>query len=130
MSGAAESTLDQTIDYLKTRRQFGKLIGAYQSLKHPTVDNFVAWEQARSHLYAAAHCFGEQGTGEVATRMAKVATLTALANAADRAIQFHGGFGFTFECDAHLFRRRAIWHGAVSGDAAEHKRRLADLLLA
>ena len=129
MSGGTQSAIDYTIDYLTTRKQFGKLIGSYQSLKHPTVDNFVAWEQARSHLYAAAHCFSEQGTGEIATRMAKVATLNVFSSTADRAIQFHGGFGFTYECDAQLYRRRAIWHAAQHGDAAYHKRRLAELLL-
>ncbi len=130
MSGATQAAIDYTVEYLKTRKQFGKLIGSYQSLKHPTVDNYVAWEMARSHLYAAAHCFDEQGTGEIATRMAKVATLNALSSTADRAIQFHGGIGFTYECDAHLYRRRAVWHAALYGDAAYHKRRLAELLLA
>ena len=129
MAGATEAAIDYTVDYLKTRKQFGKLIGSFQSLKHPTVANYVAWEQARSHLYAAAHCFDEQGTGEIATRMAKVSTLTTLASTADRAIQFHGGFGFTYDCDAQLYRRRAIWHAAQFGDAAYHKRRLAELLL-
>lgn len=129
MSGGTQSAIDYTLDYLKTRKQFGKPIGSYQSLKHPTVDNYVAWEQARSHLYSAAHCFNEQGTGEIATRMAKVATLNAFASTADRAIQFHGGFGFTYECDAQLYRRRAIWHAAQHGDAAYHKHRLAQLLL-
>ena len=129
MAGATQAAIDYTVEYLTTRKQFGKLIGSYQSLKHPTVDNYVAWEQARSHVYAAAHCFNEQGTGEIATRMAKVSTLTALANTADRAIQFHGGFGFTYDCDAQLYRRRAIWHAAQYGDAGYHKRRLADLLL-
>lgn len=129
MSGATGAAIDYTVDYLNTRKQFGQQIGSYQSLKHPTVDNYVAWEQARSHLYAAAHCFTDQGTGEIATRMAKVATLTAFASTADRAIQFHGGFGFTYDCDAQLYRRRAIWHAAQQGDAAYHKRRLAEVLL-
>lgn len=130
MAGGTEAAIDYTVDYLKTRKQFGRLIGSYQSLKHPTVDNYIAWEQARSHLYAAAHCFDQQGTGEVATRMAKVSTLTTFASTSDRAIQFHGGFGFTYDCDAQLFRRRAVWHAAQFGDAAYHKRRLAELLLA
>jgi alkylation response protein AidB-like acyl-CoA dehydrogenase len=48
--------------------------------------------------------------------------------AADRAIQFHGGFGFTYDCDAQLYRRRAIWASAVHGDARYHRRKLADLM--
>jgi acyl-CoA dehydrogenase len=126
--GGTQAVIDYTIEYLKTRTQFGKLIGAYQALKHPIVDAYVAYEQARSHLYSAAHCFDEPGVGEIAVRMAKVQADGAFAFAADRAIQFHGGFGFTYDCDAQLYRRRAIWHAAQYGDQAYHKRRLADLL--
>lgn len=129
MTGGAQAVIDYTIDYLNTRKQFGKLIGSYQALKHPTVDAFLLYEQARSHLYSAAHCFNEQGTGEIATRMAKAQADTALSYAADRSIQFHGGFGFTYDCDAQLYRRRAIWHASQYGDAAYHKKKLAELLL-
>jgi len=129
MCGGAHSVIDYTLDYLKTRVQFGKLIGSYQALKHPIVDAYVGYEQTRSHVYSAAHCFGEQGVGEIATRMAKAQADTALSFAADRAIQFHGGFGFTYDCDAQLYRRRAIWHASQYGDAGYHKAKLADLLL-
>ncbi|HEX5690589.1 MAG TPA: acyl-CoA dehydrogenase family protein, partial [Roseiflexaceae bacterium] len=129
MCGGAQSAIDYTVDYLKTRKQFGKLIGSYQALKHPIVAAYVAYEQARSHLYSAAFCFDEQGTGEIATRMARVQTETVFSHAADRAIQFHGGFGFTYDCDAQLYRRRALWHASQFGDAIYHKRKLADLLL-
>ncbi|WP_300531973.1 acyl-CoA dehydrogenase family protein [Maricaulis sp.] len=129
MAGANLSLIDYTLDYLRTRTQFGKPIGAYQALKHPMVDAYVLYEQARSHVYSAAHCFDRQGEGEVATRMAKVAALEAYSQAGDRSIQFHGGFGFTYDCDAQLHRRRAIWHGAQTGDEAHHKRVLAELLL-
>jgi alkylation response protein AidB-like acyl-CoA dehydrogenase len=129
MCGGTQSVIDYTVDYLKTRVQFGKLIGSYQALKHPIVDAYVGYEQARSHLYSAAHCFNEQGVGEIATRMAKAQADTAMSFAADRAIQFHGGFGFTYDCDAQLYRRRAIWHASQYGDAAYHKAKLADLLL-
>lgn len=129
MCGGIQSVIDYTLDYLKTRVQFGKLIGSYQALKHPIVDAYVSYEQTRSHVYSAAHCFGEQGVGEIATRMAKAQADTTLSFAADRAIQFHGGFGFTYDCDAQLYRRRAIWHASQYGDAAWHKEKLADLLL-
>ena len=129
MCGGIQSVIDYTLDYLKTRVQFGKLIGSYQALKHPIVDAYVSYEQTRSHVYSAAHCFGEQGVGEIATRMAKAQADTTLSFAADRAIQFHGGFGFTWDCDAQLYRRRAIWHASQYGDAAWHKEKLADLLL-
>ncbi len=129
MVGATQAVIDYTIDYLTTRKQFGRLIGSYQALKHPTVDAFIGYEQARSHLYSAAHCFNEQGTGEVATRMAKAEADKALSYAADRSIQFHGGFGFTYDCDAQLYRRRAMWHAAQFGDASYHRKKLAELLL-
>ncbi|MEE2526778.1 acyl-CoA dehydrogenase family protein [Hyphobacterium sp. HN65] len=129
MTGGNLSVIDYTLDYLRTRTQFGKPIGSYQALKHPMVDAYVMYEQARSHVYSAAHCFNQQGEGEIATRMAKVTALEAYSYAGDRSIQFHGGFGFTYDCDAQLYRRRAIWHGAMSGDSAFHKKALADLLL-
>lgn len=129
MAGGNLSVIDYTLDYLRTRTQFGKPIGSYQALKHPMVDAYVMYEQARSHVYSAAHCFNQQGEGEIATRMAKVTALEAYSYAGDRSIQFHGGFGFTYDCDAQLHRRRSIWHGAQSGDSAFHKKALADLLL-
>lgn len=129
MCGGTQAVIDYTVDYLKTRKQFGKVIGSYQALKHPIVAAYVAYEQARSHLYSAAFCFDEQGTGEIATRMARVQAETVFSHASDRAIQFHGGFGFTYDCDAQLYRRRAIWHASQYGDAGYHKRKLADLLL-
>lgn len=127
--GSAQSVIDYTIDYLNTRKQFGSFIGAYQAVKHPTVAAYVGYEKARSHLYSAAHCFGDQGAGEIATRMAAVQAERALAFAADRSIQFHGGFGFTYDCDAQLYRRRAIFNAALFGDTGYQKRKLADLLL-
>lgn len=129
MCGGAKSVIDYTVDYLKTRKQFGKLIGSYQSLKHPIVDAHVAYEQARSHLYSAAWNFTSQGEGELGTRMAKAVASEAFAFASDRAIQFHGGFGFTYECDAQLYRRRALWNEYQHGDAVHHRRLLADKLV-
>ena len=126
--GAAQSCIDYTVDYLKTRKQFGKLIGSYQALKHTTVDAYSGYEKGRSLLYAAAHNFEDQGKGEIATRMAAVGAGRALTFAADRAIQFHGGFGFTYECDAQLYRRRAIFHDSLFGNTRWHKKKLARLL--
>lgn len=129
MTGACQATIDYTVNYLKTRSQFGKLIGSFQALKHPTVDAFVDYQKSRSLLYAAAFSFERQGEGEVATRMAKVQADKALSFAADRSIQFHGGFGFTYDCDAQLYRRRAIFETSQHGDAIYHRKKLADLLL-
>ncbi len=130
MCGGTQAVIDYTLGYLQTRKQFGKLIGEYQALKHPMVDAYVAYEKARSHLYGAAHAFGDQGQGKVAAHMAKAAADKAYAFAADRAIQFHGAFGFTHDCDAGLHRRAAIFHASQHGDAVWHRAKLADLLLA
>jgi len=129
LTGGCQSCIDYTVEYLKTRKQFGKLIGSYQALKHPTVDAFVDYQKSRSLLYAAAFSFDKQGEGEIATRMSKAQADKAMSFAADRSIQFHGGFGFTYDCDAQLYRRRAIFNTSQFGDAKYHKRKLADILL-
>ncbi len=128
MCGGAQSVIDYTVEYLKTRKQFDKVIGAYQALKHPAVDAYVSYEKARSHLYSAAHNYNDQGIGEIAVRMAKASSDGCYSNAADRAVQFHGGFGFTHGCDAGLHRRAAIFHASQFGDAAWHRSKLSDLL--
>ncbi|NJM50971.1 MAG: acyl-CoA/acyl-ACP dehydrogenase [Sphingomonadales bacterium] len=130
MCGGTQSVIDYTTDYLKTRTQFGKVIGSYQALKHPIVNAYVDYEKARSLLYSAAHNYGDQGEGEIAVRMAKAAADRIYSHAADRAVQFHGGFGFTHDCDAGLHRRAAIFAASQYGDAAWHRAKLADLLLA
>ncbi len=129
MCGGAGGAIDAIVDYLKTRKQFGRFIGSYQALKHPTVDALLAYEAARSLLYFAAGVFDEEREGQVAVRMAKALACDALAFASDRAIQFHGGFGFTYDCDAQLYRRRGIWCEAQHGDAPYQRRKLADLIL-
>ena len=129
MVGGTQAVIDYTLSYLQTRKQFGKVIGEYQALKHPMVDAYVAYEKARSHLYSAAHSRTQEGKGSIAVHMAKASADKAYAYAADRAIQFHGGFGFTHDCDAGLHRRAAIFHASQHGDAAYHRSKLADLLL-
>jgi alkylation response protein AidB-like acyl-CoA dehydrogenase len=127
-TGGTAGALDVIVEYLGSRRQFDRLIGSYQALKHPTVDILCGLERARSHLYHAATVF-EQSSSEVALRMAKAASSDTFAFAGDRAVQFHGGFGFTYECDAQLFLRRALWCQYQYGDAVHHRRHLAELLL-
>lgn len=129
LTGGCQSCIDYTVEYLGTRKQFGKLIGSFQALKHPTVDAFVDYQKARSLLYTAAYSFEKQGAGEIAVRMAKAKAEEAMSFAADRSIQFHGGFGFTYDCDAQLYRRRAIFNSAQFGDGHYHKQLLADLIL-
>lgn len=135
---AAESTgtcgacLDTIVEYLKTRKQFGKLIGSYQALKHPSVEILTATDSSRSFIYHAATLVGDEpldDDAEVACRMAKAHASETLSYAGDRAVQFHGGMGFTYECDAQLYIRRAQWARQQYGDSQHHRKRLAALLL-
>ncbi|MFB3102240.1 MAG: acyl-CoA dehydrogenase family protein, partial [Alphaproteobacteria bacterium] len=128
-SGGIAGVLNLVVEYLNTREAFGRKIGAYQGLKHPTVDVLIGLERSRSHVYHAASLIDAGQDAEVAVRMAKAESSDAFAFAGDRAIQFHGGFGFTYECDAQLYLRRALWSQYAFGDAAHHRKHLAELLL-
>ena len=129
-AGGANGVFDLTLDYVKTRKQFGKVIGGYQAIKHPMVDIMMEIENTRSLLYYAATVFdGPGGESGIAARMAKAYATDAFRHAADRSIQFHGAMGFTYECHAQLFFRRAQWARHSFGDAAHHRRHLADLML-
>jgi acyl-CoA dehydrogenase len=131
-AGSAGACLDTIVEYLNTRKQFGRLIGSYQALKHTTVNVLTEIDSARSHIYNAASLVGGEKLGvdaEIACRMAKAQASDTLAFAGDRAVQFHGGMGFTYECNAQLFIRRAQWAQQHYGDALHHRKRLATLLL-
>lgn len=128
-AGGTAGALALTVDYLNTRSAFGRKIGSYQSLKHTCAEILVGLERSRSHLYHAATLLAAGQDAEIALRMAKVESGETFRHAGDRAVQFHGGFGFTWDCDAQLFLRRALWLDAVLGDAAHHRARLAELLL-
>ena len=125
----ARGNIAVLVEYLNTRTAFGRKIGSYQGLKHPTVDILVGLERSRSHVYHAASLLDAGEDPEVAIRMAKAEASDSFAFAGDRAIQFHGGFGFTWECDAQLFLRRALWCQYAYGDALHHRKHLARLLL-
>ncbi len=128
LAGGTAAVLNVVIEYLTTRKQFDRLIGSYQSLKHPTVEILLGLESMRSLVYHAATVWDEQQR-EVAVRMAKAQACEAAIFAGDRAVQFHGGFGFTYECDAQLYLRRALCSQLLFGDAAHHRKHLAPLLL-
>lgn len=131
ISGGLVGVLHTIVEYLNTRKAFGRTIGSYQSLKHPSADILLSLEAARSHLYHAATTLGSgpDEAAEVAIRMAKAQGSEAFAFASDRAIQFHGGFGFTFECDAQLYLRRALWCQYQFGDEHYHRQLLESQLL-
>jgi alkylation response protein AidB-like acyl-CoA dehydrogenase len=129
MAGGAEGAFQLTLEYLQIRKQFGKTIGSFQGLKHPMANIMMDIESTRSLVYHAATVFdGESKQSEVAARMAKAQAGDAYGYAVGRAVQFHGGIGFTWECHAHLFFRRAQWAQYSYGDSLHHRRHLADLL--
>jgi alkylation response protein AidB-like acyl-CoA dehydrogenase len=131
-AGGIAGALAVTVDYLNTRNAFGRKIGSYQALKHGCADILCQLERVRSHVYHAATLLAEGGGGtetEIALRMAKAEAGDAAVQAGDRAVQFHGGFGFTWDCDAQLYLRRALWLQPWFGDAGHHRRALAGLLL-
>ncbi|MDG2306665.1 MAG: acyl-CoA dehydrogenase family protein [Candidatus Binatia bacterium] len=128
--GGAAAALDRTAAYAATREQFGKAIGSFQAIKHPLVNVLIDTEQARSLVYAAACAIDQSNDDAVLlARMAKARSSDAYGFATSRAIQFHGGFGFTEECDAHLFRRRALASRPALGDPDHHRAAIADLVL-
>ncbi|QWG14432.1 acyl-CoA/acyl-ACP dehydrogenase [Bradyrhizobium sediminis] len=128
-AGGIAGALETTVEYLNTRSAFGRKIGSYQSLKHTCAEILVGLERTRSHVYHAASLLAAGEDAEVALRMAKVEAGDSFVYAGDRAVQFHGGFGFTYDCDAQLYLRRALWLQYAFGDATHHRRRLAELLL-
>lgn len=128
-AGSIAGALAVTVDYLNTRNAFGRKIGSYQALKHGCADILCQLERVRSHVYHAATLLAEGQDAEIALRMAKAEAGDAAVQAGDRAVQFHGGFGFTWDCDAQLYLRRALWLQPWFGDAGHHRRMLASLLL-
>lgn len=132
MSGGAQGAFELTLDYLKNRVQFGRKIGSYQALKHPMVGLLTGIEHGRSLLYNAATLWDhgqDARETEIAVRSAKLQCGEACTETVDRAIQFHGAYGFTWECHAQLFFRRAQWAEYSFGDSAHQRRHLATLLL-
>jgi alkylation response protein AidB-like acyl-CoA dehydrogenase len=136
MLGAAEAMLGRTRDYAAERIQFGRPIGAFQAVKHPLVNVLIAVEQARSLVVGAAAALDAPGQAaldapgqaEILARMAKASATEALSFAADRGVQLHGGYGFTWDCDAHFFFKRALWSAATLGDATHHRGHLGSHL--
>lgn len=130
LCGTAEWLLQTTVDYAKDRVQFDRPIGFFQAVKHPIVNVMIDLDRARSLLYhAAAEIDADSPDAEIAARMAKSAASDAAGFAADRAVQLHGGIGFTWEHDAHIWFKRAMHNQALYGDGRYQRRILADLML-
>jgi alkylation response protein AidB-like acyl-CoA dehydrogenase len=124
--GVAERTLEASVAYAKVRQQFGKPIGSFQAVKHRCADMAVRAEVARSvTTYASVAIRDAEPGAERYARVAKtLATSAAIANASDN-VQNHGGMGYTWEADAHLFLKRAWLLEHTFGTRAAHLDALA-----
>jgi len=130
MVGTAQKALDLAVEYAKTRTQFGKPIGAFQAIKHKCVDMMVAIENARSLAYYAAWTVDQRAPeAAAAVAMAKAYASDMAKNVTSDAIQVHGGIGFTWEHDMHLYHRRALAGEANFGNAPIHREAVAKLVL-
>ncbi|HMF04599.1 MAG TPA: acyl-CoA dehydrogenase family protein [Acidimicrobiia bacterium] len=129
MLGGASRAMEMAVDYAKDRVQFGRPIGSFQAVKHRCADMLVDVEGMRSSAYWAAWCIGAaHEDASVAASTAKVWCSDASKRVMASALQVHGGIGFTWEHDLHLFLKRAQLDQVSFGDAAYHRQRLADLL--
>ena len=133
--GVAERTMEQTAAYAQVRQQFGRPIGSFQAVKHKCADMAVAVECSRAGLSLALDALAQQ-LDERDGAAAAVAVSTAKAYACDAAVavctdavQAHGGIGFTWEHDAHLWLKRALLDRALFGSPSWHRRRVADAVL-
>jgi alkylation response protein AidB-like acyl-CoA dehydrogenase len=129
MCGGAQRVLEMSTDYAKMRVAFGRPIGAYQAVKHKCADMLVAVENAKSVTYYAAWAVDEGAAdAPLAAAMAKAYVSDAYRKAAADGIQIHGGIGFTWEHDMHLYFKRAKGSEVMFGDATFHRERVAQLI--
>ena len=129
MCGGAQRVLDMTTEYAKIRIAFGKPIGSYQGVKHKAADMLVEIENAKSLTYYAAWAVDENvPEAPLAASMAKAYVSDAFRKAAGAGTQLHGGIGFTWEHDLHLYFKRAKSSEFTFGDGTWHRERVAQLI--
>jgi alkylation response protein AidB-like acyl-CoA dehydrogenase len=127
--GGAQQCLDMAVDYAKVRHQFGRPIGSFQAIKHKCADMLVQVESARSAAYYAAWAVSEDNDEvPLVAPLAKSYCSEAYFFCASENIQIHGGIGFTWEHDAHLYFKRAKSSELMFGSPSHHRALLADRL--
>lgn len=126
--GLSQQCLELSVDYAKTRYQFGRAIGSFQAIKHRCADMLVAVEHARSVAWHAAAALDDPDESAIATPLAKSVCSDAAVRVAGDTIQIFGGIGFTWEHDAHLYFKRAKATSLLLGSVAWHRDRLADAI--
>jgi len=127
--GVARWCLDTTVGYLTERRQFGRVVGGFQALKHRLADLYSGVESAcAAARYAAATLAADDPDVPVATAVAQAFCGDLAVTAAEEAVQLHGGIGMTWEHPAHLYLKRAKADQIAFGTPGAHRARLADLI--
>jgi alkylation response protein AidB-like acyl-CoA dehydrogenase len=130
MVGGMQRVLDLTVDYAKMRKQFGKPIGTFQAVQHQCADMYLETESSRSAAYYAAWALEHDAPdAATATSIAKMYASDACRAVGNRGIQIHGGNGFAWENDLHLYYRRAKASETMFGDATFHRERIARLVI-
>ncbi len=124
--GGMQRCFDMTLEYVKVRRQFNREIGSFQAIKHRMADALMLVEMARSGLERVTWTEVENPAAEAS--VVKAWGSDSYRDLAAEAVQLHGGIGFTWEHDAHLYFRRARYDAAFLGDAPYHRERVATLL--
>jgi len=128
--GGMQRTLEITVEYAKTRKQFGKPIGMFQAVQHQCADMYLETESARSAVYYAGWALEENSPDAAnAVSIAKMYASDAARTVGNRGIQIHGGMGFTWENDLHLYYRRAKASETSFGDATFHRERIASMVI-
>jgi alkylation response protein AidB-like acyl-CoA dehydrogenase len=128
--GGAQRCLDMAVAYAKVRHQFGRAIGSFQAIKHVCADMLLEVESARSAAYYAAWAAADGAADlPLVASLAKAYCSEAYFHVAASNIQVHGGIGFTWEHDAHLYYRRAKSAEVMLGTPASHREVIAGLLL-
>jgi alkylation response protein AidB-like acyl-CoA dehydrogenase len=128
--GGMQRTLDITVEYAKTRKQFGKPIGMFQAVQHQCADMYLETESSRSAVYYAGWALEENSAdATTAVSIAKMYASDAARTVGNRGIQIHGGMGFTWENDVHLYYRRAKASETAFGDATFHRERIASMVI-
>ena len=130
MTGGMQRVLETTVAYAKTRKQFGKPIGIFQAVQHMCADMYLETESSRSAAYYAAWALQEDAPdAATAVSVAKMYASDASRSVGNRGIQVHGGMGFTWENDIHLYYRRAKASETMLGDGAFHRERIARFVI-
>jgi len=126
--GGAQRCLEMSVDYAQTRYQFGRAIGSFQAIKHMCADMLVAVEQAKSVAWHAARTLQDEEESRISVPLAKSVCSDAYLQAAGDTIQIHGGIGFTWEHDAHLYFKRAKSTSLLFGSVGASRDRLGDAI--